>query len=204
MKYLSIIVIILVCVYGFRVWLQYKWATVIKKTTVSIVTELEKVDKLETASRTYTETIEGEQQIASLIPDIGIDSIISSALFKDKLKLEVEGIVSAWYLLTDISSWSVQVSRDGTVTLLLWTPKLLWVTLTWTTKTEQLGIVTQSDKDIEQKLREKAGELMIQKALSWDILKDAKNNAQNILQNLLLKAWIQIKNVIINDSSEIK
>jgi hypothetical protein len=54
------------------------------------MTELAKVDKLETVKKTFTKTIEGEQQLASLIPGIGIDEIINSALFKDKMVLEVK------------------------------------------------------------------------------------------------------------------
>jgi len=50
---------------------------------------------------------------------------------------------------------------------------------------------------MENKLREKAGEMMIQDALSGNILQEAKNNAQNALQNLFLRANIQIKEVII-------
>ena len=203
-KYLSVSLIILACVYGFRLWLQYKWATVIKKTTTSILAELAKIDKLETASKTYTETITWEQQIASLLPDIGIDHIISSALFKDRMTLDIQGIVSAWYQLATVNSWSLRVSRDGTVTILLWAPQIFWVTLTWTTKAEQLGIVTQIDKDMEQQLRSKAGEMMIQQALSWGILDEAKNNAQHLLQTLLLKSWIQIKEVIVQASEQIK
>lgn len=54
------------------------------------MTELAKVDKLETAKKSYTKIIEGEQQFASLLPGIGIDQIINSALFKDKMVLDVE------------------------------------------------------------------------------------------------------------------
>jgi hypothetical protein len=54
------------------------------------MTELAKVDKLETVTKTFTKTIEGEQQLANLIPSIGVDQIISSALFKDKMVLNVE------------------------------------------------------------------------------------------------------------------
>ena len=50
---------------------------------------------------------------------------------------------------------------------------------------------------MENVLREKAGELMIQEALSGNILQSAKNNAQNILQTLFLNAGIQIKEVIL-------
>ncbi|MEI8009289.1 MAG: hypothetical protein WCI00_08225 [bacterium] len=50
---------------------------------------------------------------------------------------------------------------------------------------------------MENALRQKAGEMMIQEALSGNILQNAKNNAQNTLQTLFLKAGIQIKEVII-------
>jgi hypothetical protein len=58
-------------------------------------------------------------------------------------------------------------------------------------------MVTPEDTAMENKLREKAGEIMIQKALSGSILQTAKNNAQSLLQTLFLQARIQIKEVII-------
>ncbi len=50
---------------------------------------------------------------------------------------------------------------------------------------------------MENQLRQKAGEMMIQEALSGNILEEAKNNAQKALQDLFLNAGIQIKEVII-------
>ncbi len=204
LKYLVMFLVILVCVYGFWLWLQYKWATVIKQTTASIMTELQTVGKLETVKKTFTKTIEGEQQLASLIPGIGVDEIISSALFKDKMVLDVDGEVSAGYMIKDVASGDVAVSRDGTVTIVLGEPQVFWVTLTGTTKSTKLGIVTQKDIDMENQLREKAGEMILQDALSGNILQDAKNNAQIALQNLFLQTNIQIKNVIIKGTGDIK
>ena len=57
---------------------------------------------------------------------------------------------------------------------------------------------------MENNLREKAGELMIQEALSGNILQAAKNNAQNILQTLFLKAGIQIKEVILVSTGDLQ
>lgn len=68
------------------------------------MTELKAVNKLETITKTFTKTIEGQQQITSLIPGIGADEIISSALFKDKMILEVEGEVSAGYIIKDVAT----------------------------------------------------------------------------------------------------
>lgn len=76
------------------------------------------------------------------------------------------------------------------------------MTLTGELQTTKLGIVTKSEIAMENKLREKAGELMLQDALSGNILQEAKNNAQTALQNLFLKANIQIKNVIIKGIDE--
>ena len=204
LRYLVALLIVIVCVYGFWVWLQYKWATVIKQTTTSIMKELASVEKLETVQKTFTKTIEGEQQLAALTPDIWVDQIISSALFKNKMVLNVEWEVSAGYMIGDIATWDIQVSRDGTVTIVLGEPQVFWVELTGVLQTVKLGITTQKDIDMENMLREKAGEMMIQDALSGGILQDAKNNAQSKLQDLFLKANIQIKEVIIKGNSDIK
>lgn len=83
------------------------------------MTELQTIEKLETAKKSFTKTIEGEQELANLLPDIGADQIIASALFKDKMILEVEGEVTAGYILNDISTGDIQVSRDGTVSITL-------------------------------------------------------------------------------------
>lgn len=54
------------------------------------MTELQNIGKLETVSKTFTKTIEGQQELTALIPDIGVDRIVSSALFSTKLSLDVE------------------------------------------------------------------------------------------------------------------
>ncbi len=161
------------------------------------MTQLQTLEKLETVKKTFTKTLEGQQQLASLIPGIGVDQIVGSALFKDKMVLDVQGEVSAGYMIKNITTGDIDVSRDGTVTIFLWAPQIFWVSLTGTTKSTQLGIITPQDIAIENKLREKAGELMIQEALSGNILQEAKNNAQNALQTLFLNAKIQIKEVLI-------
>lgn len=168
------------------------------------MTELQTVGKLETAKRTFTKTIEGEQQLASLVPSIGVDQIVGSALFKDKMVLEVDGEVSAGYMIKNIETGSIQVSRDGTVRIILWKPQIFWVTLTGETQSTKLGIVTPQDIEMENQLRERAGVMIIQEALSGGILQTAKNNAQSALQTLFLKNGIQIKEVIIKWTGDIQ
>ncbi|MEI8009290.1 MAG: hypothetical protein WCI00_08230 [bacterium] len=68
------------------------------------MTELAKIDKLETVTRSFSKTIEGEQQLANLIPGIGVDQIVGSALFKDKMVLNVNGQVHAGYFVGDIAT----------------------------------------------------------------------------------------------------
>ncbi|MEI6773362.1 MAG: hypothetical protein WCL18_00570 [bacterium] len=68
------------------------------------MTELQKVETLETVKKNFTETIEGEQQLAKLLPDIGVDQIIGSALFKDKMVLNVQGEVTAGYIIKDLDT----------------------------------------------------------------------------------------------------
>lgn len=198
LKYLVALLIVLLCIYGFWLWLQYKWATVIKKNTTAVITELNTINTLKTASMHFTKTIEWEQELSTLLPGIGIDQIINSALFKEKMILEIEWEVYAGYIINNITENNITVSRDGTVTLTLDEAKILWVDLSWETKTTQLGITTQKEIEMEQILRQKASEMMVQQALSWEILEEAKKNITTILQDILLKAQIQIKEVIVN------
>lgn len=86
--------------------------------------ELVTVGKLETVTKSFTKTIEGQEELAVLIPDIGVDEIISSALFKDTMVLEVEGLVSAGYMIKNVKNEDIAVSRDGTVTIVLGEPEI--------------------------------------------------------------------------------
>ncbi len=68
------------------------------------MTQLQTVGKLETVKKTLTKTIEGQQQLAALTPTIGINDIIDSALFKDKMILKVQGEIIAGYTLKNIAT----------------------------------------------------------------------------------------------------
>jgi len=195
-KYLVVLLIALACIYIFWLWLQHKWDTIIKKTTASILTELTKIDKLETITKTFTKTIEWQQQISSLIPDMNVDQIIDRALFKDKTSLDIEGTVSAGYVIHDITTWAIQISRDGTITIALGEPVIFWTELTGELQILRFYI-SQKELLMEHTLRNKIKELMLQEALSGGILEEAKSNAQKTLQNIFLNAQIQIKEVIL-------
>ena len=205
LKYIITLGVILGCVYLFWLWLQHNWATVITQTTSSVVTQLQAVQKLETAKMTITKVIEGEQQLADLIPGLGIDDIIHTALFEDKIILEVEGEVTAGYDLENIMTGDITIDSNGTVTLAIGEAQILWVVLTDKTKLfdRKLGLLTKGDINMETQLRNKAGDMMVQDALSGGILQAAKINAQKALQDLLLKADIQIKEVIIVGTNQI-
>lgn len=86
--------------------------------------ELKTVEKLETVTKPFTETIKGEQELAALVPGIGVDQIISSALFSTNVELEVQGEVSAGYVIKNISTGEIAVTRDGTVTIVLGEPEI--------------------------------------------------------------------------------
>lgn len=144
-----------------------------------------------------TTTLSGEQSLTTLLPNIWAESIVNSALFKDNMLLTVTGIVHAGYTLDKLVTGDIQVSRDGTVTIFVGVPHILDVELTGDTKTTLLGITTLQDIELEKTLRQQAQDILYQDALSWNILQEAQNNAQNILQDVILKAGIQIKEVII-------
>lgn len=83
------------------------------------MTQLQTVGKLETISKPFTKTIEGEQELTSLIPMIAPADIIGSSIFKDKMVLEVKGNVQAGYMIKDVQTGDIQISRDGAVTIVL-------------------------------------------------------------------------------------
>jgi hypothetical protein len=77
-----------------------------------VLNQLSGTDKLEIISKNLTKTIEGEQELATLIPSIGVDDIIDSALFKDTMKLTVEGIISAGYMIGNLTENEVMVDKE--------------------------------------------------------------------------------------------
>jgi hypothetical protein len=50
---------------------------------------------LETASMNVSKTITGEENLAHLVPGLGVDDIINSALFKQDMTLHIEATVNA-------------------------------------------------------------------------------------------------------------
>lgn len=77
-----------------------------------MLNQLSGTDKLEIISKNLTKTIEGEQELATLTPSIGIDDIIDSALFKDTMKLTVEGIISVGYMIGHLTENEVMVDKE--------------------------------------------------------------------------------------------
>ncbi len=203
-KYFVAICIVFICIYGFWWWLQYKWGQKIRQTTDAIATQLILLQKLETARIPFHKTITWEQELASLVPTIGVEELINNVLFKSAMILDVEWYISAGYIFDGIDTWDIQVSRDGTVRIILWKPHILDIQLTWALPSIKTGnIITKKDRDMEQQLKAKASELIVQDILSWTLFQDTKTNAQKLLQTLFLKANIQIKEVIITWISDI-
>lgn len=59
------------------------------------MTQLQTIGEFETVKKSFSKTIEGDQQAMHVLPDIGIDQVVANALFKDEMVLEVQGEISA-------------------------------------------------------------------------------------------------------------
>jgi hypothetical protein len=152
---------------------------------------------LETTSMKASTTITGEENIAHLVPDIGIDAIINSALFKENMVLHLEATVSAGYKLEKLTTGNITAEKNGAVTLTLPLPEILNVTITKTLKAPDAAIMTQKDKDLQEALTQKAQELMLQDALNSGIINMAITNTEKSFKALLDKANISLDKVTV-------
>jgi len=84
------IAVIAIIVYFFWQKLQQEKGVEITHTTISVITQLQSIKKLETAQMTITKLIEAEENLNDLIPGVGLDDMMQELFFKDKIVLEVE------------------------------------------------------------------------------------------------------------------
>ncbi len=193
------LVFILMCVYFFRLWLQQQKDIEITQTTHSVVSQLQSIKRLETAQMTVLQHIEWEDKLADLIPWVGIDDMIQSFLFKDKISLQVEWVVVAGFNLAKVDSGSVMIHEDKSVTLKLPEAEILHTKLTDGTKPfeRELWVFTKGDVEMESKIRNQAKNMIREAAIQQNILEEAEKNVQIELKELLQTMGVNIKDIII-------
>lgn len=167
------------------------------KTT--IVTQLEALNRLETASMTMQKTVEGKQWLKDLIPNSTRDNVVQNFLFEDSIELIATAKVTAWFELSWLNSWSVIVNPDESVTLILPKAQILQYSLLPDTKPflRKRWILNPWDIALETEVRNQTLEKMKNEAIDQWILQNAETNATDAFKNILGAFNITLKEVII-------
>lgn len=167
---------------------------VITNTVPAIIEKLHTVSKLETAEVTITKIMEAQKQLNDIFPEFELDNMVQDALFQDKIVFELEWTVVAGINLEKIGTWDISMNEDWSVSIKLPDPEILHVIIEENSNVydRQLWYLTKWDKDMETKIRNQAKKEMEQEAVDYWILSVAKNNAKQILQNLLDEIGVEL------------
>lgn len=171
----------------------------IETTQKTIITKLENMQELATAKVHIQKIIRGKKELADTIPWWKIDDTVSSFFFKDEMVMTIDAEITAWFDVASITSGSITVHADKTVTLQLPPAKILSTNLTTNTRAEarKTGVLTKWDVQMETKLRNEASKQVTQEAIESGILQTAEENALKTLADLFATVWIHVTYVAI-------
>lgn len=200
-KYLFWIVLLLLIWYVLYLFVQNRRTqNVISSTTISVVSQLRSVKILESAQMTITKIVEWEKQQTWLIASsFEIIGKIEKALFQDKIVLQVEWVISAWFDLEKIKTWSIKVYADNSVSIMLPPAEILHVKLTENTKPydRELWIFTKWNVELETQIRNQAVAMIEEDAIKAGIIQQAEVSAAKALSDLLKSMNVNIREVTI-------
>ncbi len=200
LTFLKVILFIVILSYiSYLVFQHIKPTIEVKQTTKTVINQLEKINKLETAQMTITKVIEWKKKLVDLFPSIKIDDKINKLLFNDELLLEVEGTVVAGFDISKCKTWFVSITPLDQLKIILPEPEILYVKLwTWTEVFDRkLWLFTKWDVKLESDIRNKTKETLIVDAKNAWILLEAKKNVKLFFIDLLKKIWITDKQILI-------
>lgn len=201
LRYIAIIVVC--CTILFFGYHRYSQKQAEKKfvdlTKTTIVTQLEALNRLETAAMTMQKTVKGQQEFKDLVPNTNRDNVIQNFLFEDSLEMIVTARVTAGFDLSTISSWSITVNEDNTVSLTLPKPQVLQYMLKPDTKPflRKRGVLTAGDIQLETEIRNQTLEKMKQEAIDKGLLQNAQENATMAFKSILSAFGVQLKEIIV-------
>ena len=201
LRYIAIIVVSLtILFFGYKRYSvkQAEKAYVdLMKTT--IVTQLEALNRLETASMTMQKTVQGKQGLKDLIPNSTRDNVVQNFLFEDSIELIATAKVTAWFDLSWLNSWSVIVNEDKSITLILPKAQVLQYSLLSDTKPflRKRWILNPGDIALETEVRNQTLEKMKNEALEKWILANAEKNATDAFRGILWAFNISLKDIQI-------
>lgn len=201
LRYITIIIVSVTILFlGFK-WYSNKeeQKRYIEVTRTTIVTQLESLRNLETASMTMQKTVQGRQGLKDILPNATRDNLIQNFLFEDSLEMVVVAKFVAWFNLWNISSWSVIIHEDKSVTIKIPKSEILRTNLTPDTKPlfRKRGVLNAGDIQMESEVRNQALEQMKKEAISKWLLEDAEKNATDAIKWILSPFGINIREVIV-------
>ena len=204
MRYFFYMLLLIIWVALGIFWYQHRhnlWADnyQVDTTKISIITQFQSTQRLETQQMTVSKVIEGEKQLTDRIPSRNIDDTISSFLFEDKLVMQIEWVVVAWFDLKALTTWSITVHDNQSVTIALPPVEILHAYLTNETELfdRELWVLTKGREQFETELRNEAVNAITQESISAGILEQAKKSAQQSLQELLQLVDVELRNVVV-------
>ncbi len=167
------------------------------KTT--IITQLEALNRLETASMTMQKTVQGRQWLKDLIPNSTRDNVVQNFLFEDSIELIAMAKVTAGFDLSELNSGSVVVNPDKSITLILPKAEILQYSLLPDTKPflRKRGVLNPWDIALETEVRNQTLEKMKDEALEKWILTNAEKNATDAFKGILGAFNITLKEITI-------
>lgn len=155
--------------------------------TPTIVQELRAVQKLETTTVSVSKILEGKQELTDYLPGMSRDNKVGDFLFGESVTMQIQGTVTAWFDLSQITSGAIVMVGSGVADIILPQAEILHVSLDPSTRVfdKELWLLNKGDKDTETQLRNTALDIIRTAALSEGILERALTNAHAALSSVL-------------------
>jgi len=192
-RILTMIIVIIILLFLWK-FLQ-KQEIIVTNTTKSIISQLQSVNKLESAEVTITKIMQAEKDMVDIIPSMSFDDILQNALFQDKMVFELEWRVVAGIDLKEIETGDIVTNVDGSTSVNLPEAKILHIIIDENSKPydRKIWVLTKGNIEMETMIRNTAKEEMKQEAIDSWILEIAKQNAIENLEKTFDKINIRFK-----------
>lgn len=200
LRYIAIIGICAVILFfGYTTYTAKKIQKEIDTTKTTIVLQLQWVSKLETATMTLQKVVRGKQAFRDLLPDSLRDNALQDFLFEDSLDMIATAEIVAWFDLSWLTTWSINLLADKSIVLTLPSATILHATLTPDTKPflRKRGILTEGDIQLETDIRNKTLETLRQEALQKGLLAIAEQKARIAFSQLFYTLGLTLSDIII-------
>ncbi len=200
LRYIAIIGICAVILFfGYTTYTAEKMQKEIDTTKTTIVLQLQWVSKLETATMTLQKVVRGRQAFRDLLPESLRDNALQDFLFEDSLDMIATAEIVAWFDLSWLTTWSINLLEDKSIVLTLPSATILHASLTPDTKPflRKRWILTEGDIQLETDIRNKTLETLKQEALQKGLLAIAEQKARIAFSQLFYTLGLTLSDIII-------